>query len=124
MITVESSVSSVDVDRRHNGRIELLGEIKGQVMPFALPVVLLDLSDGGFAITSPVPFKPNSEYTFQFNGTRRFGPIRAKDVHCLRVSHGTSSVSYVAGFSFVLKQPSEKQIVDDLLAEARGLIRH
>ena len=123
MITVESTASYVDtVDRRQNPRIELLGEINGQIMPFALPVVLLDLSEGGFAIASPVPFKPNSEYTFQFNGTRKFGPVRAKDVHCLRVSHGTSNVSYVAGFSFVLKAPSEVETVAGLLAEARDLM--
>lgn len=123
MLTVESNDPYVNtVDRRQNPRIELLGEINGQIMPFALPVVLLDLSDGGFAIASPVPFKPNSEYTFQFNGTRPFGPIRAKDVHCLRVSHGTSSVSYVAGFSFVLTNPTDRAVVAGLLAEARDLM--
>ena len=91
-------------------------------MPFAMPVVLLDLSPGGFALSSPVPFVRHAEYTFKFNGTRPHGPIRAKDMHCLRVSHGTTDVSYVAGFSFVFHRPEDQEIVDGLIAEAQELM--
>ncbi len=114
--------SSLYDDRRTSPRIELLGEINGKVLPFAMPVVLLDLSPGGFALASPVPFSRHAEYTFQFNGTRAHGPIKAKDIHCLRVSHGTTDVSYVAGFSFVLNQPSDQAVVDALIAEAQELL--
>ena len=116
------TASYLNSDRRQNPRIELLGEINGQVMPFALPVVLLDLSPGGFAIASSVPFTPDAEYTFQFNGARPHGPIRARDMHCLRVSHGTTAASYVAGFSFVVQMPTDREIVDDLIAEAHELV--
>lgn len=109
-------------DRRTSQRIELLGEINGRVMPFKLPVVLLDLSPGGFALASPVPFVRHAEYTFQFNGKRPHGPIRAKDVHCLRVSHGTTDASYVAGFSFVLDGPEDQALVDGLIDEAEELM--
>ena len=91
-------------------------------MPFKLPVVLLDLSPGGFALASPVPFDRHAEYTFQFNGKRLHGPIRAKDVHCLRVSHGTTDASYVAGFKFVLERPSDQEAVDNLIEEAQQLM--
>ena len=122
MITAPVIDSFVEDDRRTNPRIELLGEINGQVMPFAMPVVLLDLSSGGFAISSPVPFARHAEYTFKFSGTRPHGPIRAKDVHCLRVSHGTTDVSYVAGFSFVFHKPEDQGVVDGLIAEAQELM--
>jgi hypothetical protein len=122
MITAPAIDSFVNTDRRTNPRIELLGEINGKVMPFAMPVVLLDLSPGGFAISSPVPFARHAEYTFQFRGKRPYGPIRAKDVHCLRVSHGTTDVSYVAGFSFVLHRPSDYAMVAELIAEAQELL--
>jgi hypothetical protein len=121
MITSESA-SYVDLDRRKSPRIELLGEIAGQIVPYALPVVLLDLSPGGFAIASPVPFTPDSEYTFNFNATRQHGPIRAIAAHCLRVSHGSETTSYVAGFSFVLDKPASKQSVDSLIAEANDMM--
>ena len=123
MMTARINDSSLNDERRTSPRIELLGEINGQVMPFAMPVVLLDLSPGGFALASPVPFARHAEYTFQFNGTRAHGPIRAKDVHCLRVSHGTTDVSYVAGFSFVLNDPSDQEVVDALIAEAQELLQ-
>jgi len=122
MMIARSIHSSLNTDRRTSPRIELLGEINGQVLPFAMPVVLLDLSPGGFALASPVPFARHAEYTFQFNGTRSHGPIRAKDVHCLRVSHGTTDVSYVAGFSFVLNHPADQEVVDALIAEAQELL--
>lgn len=109
-------------ERRNSPRIELLGEINGHVMPFAMPVVLLDLSPGGFAIASSVPFTPNAEYTFQFHGSRQYGPIKAKDMHCLRVSHGTANASYVAGFSFILQGPADQDVVNGLLAEAHQLV--
>ena len=123
MITVTQTDSYVNAeDRRTSTRIELLGEINGRVMPFKLPVVLLDLSPGGFALASPVPFVRHAEYTFQFNGTRQHGPIRAKDVHCLRVSHGSTDASYVAGFSFVLDQPADRERVNGLIEEAQQLV--
>ena len=122
MITAPVIDSSVDAERRTSTRIELLGEINGKVMPFAMPVVLLDLSPGGFAISSPVPFARHAEYTFQFRGKRPYGPIRAKDVHCLRVSHGTTDASYVAGFSFVFQRPADHALVADLIAEAQELL--
>jgi len=122
MMTATVIDSCVDSDRRTNTRIELLGEINGKVMPFAMPVVLLDLSPGGFAISSPVPFARHAEYTFQFNAKRPHGPIRAKDVHCLRVSHGTTDASYVAGFSFVLHRPTDEAVVAELIAEAHELL--
>ena len=122
IMTSLTTASYLTDERRHEPRIELLGEINGQVMPFALPVVLLDLSPGGFAIASSVPFTPDAEYTFQFNGVRPHGPIRAKDMHCLRVSHGTTSASYVAGFSFVFVMAADKDVVDDLIAEAHHLV--
>ena len=122
MITAPVIDSFVPDDRRTSPRIELLGEINGQVMPFAMPVVLLDLSPGGFAISSPVPFARHAEYTFKFNGTRPHGPIRAKGAHCLRVSHGTTDVSYVAGFSFVFHKPMDQEVVNGLIAEAQDLM--
>ena len=91
-------------------------------MPLALPVRLLDLSPGGFSIESSVPFMANAEYTFQFSATRQHGPIRAKVAHCVRVSDGKTSVSYATGFSFVLSLPEDKEIVDDLVAEAHDLM--
>ncbi len=123
-MTALHTASYLNTDRRTSPRIELLGEINGQVMPFALPVVLLDLSPGGFAIASSVPFTPDAEYTFQFNGTHQHGPIRAKDMHCLRVSHGTTSASYVAGFSFVLQEAQDRGVVENLIAEAHDLMKH
>ena len=117
----ETSFVNTD-DRRTSTRIELLGEIKGKVMPFKLPVVLLDLSPGGFALASPVPFVRHAVYTFQFSGIREHGPIQAKDMHCLRVSHGSTDASYVAGFSFVFERPADQALVDGLLAEAQLLV--
>jgi hypothetical protein len=113
--------STPNAERRTTPRIELVGEINGRVLPFKLPVVLLDLSPGGFALASPVPFERHAEYTFIFNGKHPHGPIRAKDVHCLRVSHGTTDASYVAGFSFILDEPADRQLVDNLIAEAEQL---
>jgi hypothetical protein len=121
-MNMEVASSFVKPEGRSAPRIELFGEINCQVMPSATPVVLLDLSAGGFAVASSVPFRPHDEYTFQFRGIRDHGPIRAKDVHCLRVSHGDSGASYVAGFRFVSSVPSERELVDGLVAEANHLI--
>ena len=117
-----STIDTSNADRRTSPRIELLGEIDVRVMPLRLPVVLLDLSPGGFALASPVPFIRHAEYTFQFSGTRPLGSIRAKDVHCLRVSHGATEASYVAGFSFVFENPADQEVVDELIAEARQMM--
>ena len=121
MNTVSTLNTSSAADRRTSPRIELLGEIDVRVMPLRLPVVLLDLSPGGFALASPVPFVRHAVYTFQFSAARPLGSIRAKDMHCLRVSHGATDASYVAGFSFVLEGPEDQELVDGLIAEAEQL---
>jgi len=95
-------------------KIALLGEINGSVMPKPVPVELLDLSHGGFSVASSVPFRPNAEYTFQFNASRQSEPIRARDTHCLRVSDGKRA-RYLASFSFVSYLAADWQVVEEML---------
>ena len=40
----------------------------------------------------------------------------------MRVSHGTTDASYVAGFKFVLERPSDQEAVDNLIEEAQQLM--
>jgi hypothetical protein len=112
--------SRVAIDRRRFPRIQLLGDIHGHAEPFATPFALLDIGSGGFAVESTMPFEPAVEYTFRFGALHQFGPIRAKNVHCLHVSRGGATL-YVAGFSFLVETAEERQAVENLIAEANDV---
>jgi hypothetical protein len=87
-------------DRRRSPRIPVLGEIQAHLLPEGLPVPVLDLSAGGFALQSVTPFERGTALAFEFHSRHCAKLIvRAVNVHCLHVTADDESW-YIAGFAF------------------------
>jgi hypothetical protein len=76
---------------------------------------LRDISLGGFAIDTPVFFRPGEEQPFEFRlPDGRVVTVRATTAHCLRVTRPNEPDRYVAGFAFVVTQADEP-VIEDLV---------
>lgn len=99
MVAMDSS----ERDRRRYPRRESRGLLVGHVLPTEAPLVVRDLSLGGFAAESAAPFTPGASYGFRLSATD--GPqleLRAAAVHC-RLSEVASDGRpvYITGFEFL-----------------------
>jgi hypothetical protein len=88
-------------NRRKSPRLQITGDVQAHLIPTELSLTILDLSEGGFAVASPIEFKHHTRYEFEFCSVHCPNLIvSAVNVHCLRmVSSGQQS--FVAGFSFI-----------------------
>lgn len=87
-------------ERRRSPRVPVLGEIRAHLLPEGLPLPVLDLSAGGFAIQSVMPFERGAAHAFEFHSTHCSKlVVRAVTVHCLRVTADDESW-HIVGLSF------------------------
>jgi len=83
--------------------VALLRDVCGRVTRLGVAILLRDISPGGFAVESTIPFSRGMTHQFEFV-SREHGriTITATTVHCGRArTPGGLAPLYVAGFSFV-----------------------
>ena len=96
----EAAARASGVDRRRHARVQLVGELEAELVGSGTPLVVLDLSETGFSVESPVGFAPRQDYRVKFSTPRRsHGILHAVNVHCLHASMASGPV-YYAGFQF------------------------
>jgi hypothetical protein len=105
-------------ERRRFVRLHLRGELNGGLLPHGEPLVILDLGLGGFAVEAPMPFVSGREYLFEFSSAgRRYRPLRAASVHCLRVTRAAGGKLYVAGFTFVATDDVDVATIESIVRD-------
>lgn len=108
-------------------RIEVMGQLHGQLVPMNLPIDVRDLSSGGFAIESTVDFPVGAVHRFRFitqNGIEVL--VRASARHCRSVESADGSPRFVAGFAFIMDPNGETEAAIEILlrAAASTLVLH
>jgi hypothetical protein len=100
------SQSPNPAERRRSPRVKAVSLLHGYWVELDMPVRVLDISLGGFAVESPIPFPTGSEQTFLFST----GDGRETLVRCqcrnVRTAEANGATISVAGFQF-LPQPEE-----------------
>jgi len=110
-------------ERRAFPRIDVKRRLRAEVVSLdCLEVRIVDLSQGGFLIHSPIAFEAGTEHEFRLvgQGDQRGTHIRAKCVHCSRRTTETAP-TYAGGFAFVDRSARETQrrimaLVDEAIA--------
>jgi PilZ domain-containing protein len=88
-------------NRRKSPRLEIDGDVQAHLIPTELSLTILDISEGGFAVASPIEFTRGMRYEFELCSVHCPNLIvAAANVHCLRIVSGGQE-SYVAGFQIV-----------------------
>ena len=104
---------------RRATRIEVMGQLHGQLVPMNLPLDVRDLSNGGFAVECSVSFPIGAVHRFRF--ITRTGAevlVRATARHCRPVESQDGSARFLAGFSFLLDPNGETEAAIDLMLKA------
>ncbi len=111
--------------RRRSARLQLLGEVHGQLVGIDVPIVVRDISDGGFAILSTLEFPADAVHRFQLSleSDARFAQVAQVRVVHSRMVPGDTEVLYATGFEFTTEQPhttreAVKALVDCVRAAA------
>jgi len=109
------------LDRRRAPRIELLGRLHGHSVSLDLPVSVLEISLGGMAIQTGLPFPVGAVHVFRLTlGDDSTVELNGRVMHCRNTAPTEATPVYVTGLQFVEDDPSETApSVGDLIDRVR-----
>lgn len=105
-------------EKRDGERIQILGELTGEVMVFE-PMAIKEISRGGAQVETAVPLQLDSLHDFRlFLGDRSI-VVKGRVVHCSISDVDQEVIVYRSGIEFI--EPSER--VDDAISDFMQAIR-
>jgi hypothetical protein len=102
-------------DNRDTDRIQILGELHGEVMVFQ-PMTIKEISRGGAQIETGFPLHLDSLHDFRLTLGERSIIVKARVAHCSISDLEQEGVVYRSGIEFV--EPSERvgTVITDFIA--------
>lgn len=95
---------AVGDDKRDADRLDILGELHGEVMVFQ-PMTIREISRGGVQVETAVPLQVNSLHELRLTLGTRSVVVRGRVAHCSISDVDQEQVIYRAGLEFI--EPSE-----------------
>src|SRR5919199_2912713 len=92
-------------DKRDTERIQILGELHGEVMVFQ-PMAIKEISRGGAQVETTVPLQLDSLHEFRLTLGDRSVVVKGRVAHCSITDVEHELVLYKAGIEFI--EPSER----------------
>ena len=92
-------------DKRDNQRIQILGELLGEVMIYQ-PMAIKQISRGGAQVETPFPLQLNSLHDFRLTLGDRSIVVKGRVAHCSITDVDQELVVYRSGLEFI--EPSER----------------
>ncbi len=92
-------------DKRDTERIEILGELNGEVMVFA-PTTIKEISRGGAQVETAFPLHLDSLHEFRLTLGDRSIVVKGRVAHCSISDVEQEGVIYRSGIEFI--EPSER----------------
>ena len=92
-------------DKRDNERIEILGELNGEVMVFQ-PMTIKEISHGGVQVETAFPLHLDSLHEFRLTLGDRSIVIKGRVAHCSISDVEQEGVLYRSGVEFI--EPSDR----------------
>jgi hypothetical protein len=92
-------------DKRDNQRIQILGELLGEVMIFQ-PMAIKQISRGGAQVETAFPLQLNSLHDFRLTLGERSIVVKGRVAHCSITDVDQELVVYRSGLEFI--EPSER----------------
>ena len=92
-------------DKRDTNRLQILGELRGEVMAFQ-PMTIKEVSRGGAQVETGFPLHLDSLHDFRLTLGDRSLVIKGRVVHCSITDVEQELVLYRAGIEFI--EPSER----------------
>ena len=92
-------------DKRDTERIQILGELHGEVMVFQ-PMAIKEISRGGAQVETGFPFQVDSLHEFRLSLGDRSVVVKGRVAHCSITDVEHELVLYLSGIEFI--EPSER----------------
>jgi hypothetical protein len=111
---VSTSEWNASRERRQAPRINLLMELKGDLIALDEPASVQQLSLRGMTVHTNVPLGPNGTHEFRLHLGDRTLDVKTRVVHS-RVVVERDDVSYISGLAFVDLTPDAEATLDTLI---------
>src|SRR5437868_9538854 len=98
-------MSSADESKRFSERIEILGELIGEVMIFQ-PIAIKEISRGGAQVETGFPLQLDSLHEFRLTLGDRSVVLKGRVAHCSISDVDQELVTYRSGIEFI--EPSDR----------------
>jgi PilZ domain-containing protein len=105
-------MSSTEENGRASDRIEILGELGGEVMVFQ-PMAIKEISRGGAQVETGFPLQLDSLHDFRLTLANRSVVVKGRVVHCTITDVEQELVLYRSGIEFT--EPSDR--VDNVITD-------
>ena len=102
----------IDPEKRDGERIQILGELHGEVMVFE-PMAIKEISRGGAQVETSFPLQLDSLHDFRLTLGDRSVVVKGRVVHCSIIDVDQEMVIYRSGIEFI--EPSER--VNSVISE-------
>jgi hypothetical protein len=103
-------------DRRRHPRVDVTPDLRAFALPDEQPLVVRDVSVGGFSAESAVKFVVGSQQAFRlFARNGRHTTVLARVAYCAATPLLISRPVYVAGFEFLAQPADNLQLVADIV---------
>jgi len=105
------------LDRRRSPRIELLGRLHGRSVSLDLPLTIIEISLGGMAIQTGLPFPVGAVHAFRLTlGDDSTVELSGRVMHCRNTAPPDTTPVYMSGIQFVDDEPADDgPTVSDLI---------
>lgn len=87
-------------EKREKERIEILGELRGEVMVFQ-PIAIKEISNGGAQVETGFPLQLNSLHDFRLTLGERSVVVKGRVAHCHISDVDQELVIYRSGVEFI-----------------------
>ena len=102
-------------DKRDTERIEILGDLLGEVMVYE-PMAIKEISRGGAQIETAFPFQLDSLHDFRLTLGDRSVIVKGRVVHCSISDVDQELVVYHSGIDFVEVAQRVSEAISDFVA--------
>ena len=107
-------------EKRDSERIQILGELRGEVMVFQ-PMAIKEISRGGAQVETQFPLQVDSLHEFRLSLGDRSVVVKGRVAHCSITDVDQELVTYKSGIEFI--EPAERvsSVISDFIdAVQRG----
>lgn len=107
-------------DHRDDGeRVQILGELHGEIMVFQ-PMVVKEIARGGAQVESSFPLQLDSLHQLRLTLGDRSVIVKARVVHCSISDVDQELVTYRSGMEFVEPSAGVSSVISDFLASIKN----
>ena len=105
-------------EKRDSERIEILGELQGEVMVYQ-PMTIKEISRGGAQIETTAPLLVDSLHDFRLSLGTRSIVLKGRVAHCRISDVDREIVTYRAGIEFIEPSDRVRGVINEFIEEIK-----